>query len=75
MPPSASVGCGTIKRLRRRTCAGQTLHLRPQTQRRCRTVGSVLPLETSDLHLLDKVIVVLALVLGIGDPRQAAIAQ
>ena len=28
-----------------------------------------------ELHLLDKVIVVLALVLGVGDPRQASIAQ
>ena len=28
-----------------------------------------------ELHLLDKVIVVFALVLGVGDPRQASIAQ
>ena len=31
--------------------------------------------QQSELHLLDKVIVVLALVEGIGDPRQASIAQ
>src|SRR5215207_8480880 len=31
--------------------------------------------QKSELHLLGKVIVVLALVLGVGDPRQASIAQ
>lgn len=31
--------------------------------------------QNSDLHFLDKVIVVLALVLGLGDPHQASLAQ
>ena len=39
------------------------------------SVSFCLSEQKSELHLLDKVIVVLALVLGVGDPRQASIAQ